>query len=81
MIGDGTVKFDSLAKIKNVHRPVFVTHRDGDGLVPFEMGKRLFGAANEPKEFVAMHGDGHSDTAPPAEVIREFDAFLKKYAP
>ncbi len=53
-------KFDSIAKIGSLTCPVLVTHSPDDDLVPFEMGRRLFAAANEPKWFVALRG-GHND--------------------
>ncbi len=55
-------KYDSLAKIKNVHAPVMVLHGDRDEIVPFDMGKELFEAANPPKRFYAVEGAGHNDT-------------------
>ncbi len=53
-------RFDSLAKIRSVHCPVLVTHSPDDEFLPYEMGKKLFEAANEPKQFVALAG-GHND--------------------
>ena len=55
-------KYDSLAKIKNIKVPILVMHGDQDKLVPFEHGRELYEAANEPKEFYTIPGAGHNDT-------------------
>ena len=39
-------KFDSLSKIGNVHAPLLVIHGTDDRVVPFELGRRLYEAAN-----------------------------------
>jgi fermentation-respiration switch protein FrsA (DUF1100 family) len=55
-------KYDSLAKIGEVKAPLLVLHGDMDDIVPFEGGKKLFEAANEPKEFYTIRDAGHNDT-------------------
>ena len=55
-------KFDSLSKISRVHVPLLQLHGDQDDLVPYELGRRLFEAANEPKEFFTIKGAHHNDT-------------------
>lgn len=57
-------RFDSLSKIRNIHRPIFISSDRNDQLVPFEMGERLFETANEPKEFFPLNGEGHGDRVP-----------------
>lgn len=52
-------RYDSLATIGRVHAPLLVIHGDQDDVVPFEMGERLFAAANEPKSLVRIPGGGH----------------------
>ena len=54
-------RFDNLAKIRRVGVPVLIMHGTQDELVPFEMGKRLFEAAGEPKRFFPVEGAGHND--------------------
>jgi fermentation-respiration switch protein FrsA (DUF1100 family) len=39
-----------------------IIHGDRDEIVPFEMGRELFEAANHPKRFYAIEGAGHNDT-------------------
>lgn len=53
-------KFDSIRKIGSLTCPVLVTHSPDDEIIPFEMGRRLFAAANEPKQFVTLRG-GHNE--------------------
>ena len=55
-------KFDSLSKISRVHVPLLQLHGDQDELVPYELGRKLFEAANEPKEFFTIAGAHHNDT-------------------
>jgi fermentation-respiration switch protein FrsA (DUF1100 family) len=54
-------RLDSLAKIKNYHGPLLQSHGDGDTIVPYKFGRRLFEAANEPKEFITFPGGDHND--------------------
>jgi fermentation-respiration switch protein FrsA (DUF1100 family) len=53
-------EFDSLEKIKHITAPKLIFHSVNDEIVPFELGKRLFDGAPEPKEFVQLQG-GHND--------------------
>lgn len=55
-------RYDSLSKIGEVTCPILVMHGDQDVVVAFDMGKELFDAANEPKQFYTIEGAGHSDT-------------------
>jgi len=55
------VRFDSAAKIAQLHRPVLIMHGTRDEVIPFELGQRLFSAANEPKEFYPIQGATHND--------------------
>lgn len=53
-------RFDNLAKIPRLRAPLLVLHSPDDEIVPFEMGRRLFAAAPEPKALVELKG-GHND--------------------
>lgn len=55
-------RMDSLAKVPAVAAPKLFLHGDRDDLVPFKLGRRLFEAAAEPKEWVTLAGAGHNDT-------------------
>ena len=54
-------RFDNLGKIAQIRTPVLILHGTQDELVPFEMGKRLFEVANEPKTLFPVEGAGHND--------------------
>ena len=45
-------QFNSLAKIGKYHGPLLQSHGTGDRLIPYAMGRQLFAAANEPKQFM-----------------------------
>lgn len=73
-------RLDSLAKLPQYHGPLLQTHGDADDVIPFQLGKKLFAAANEPKQFVPIAGGGHND--PPAtEYLLALDRFLAALPP
>jgi fermentation-respiration switch protein FrsA (DUF1100 family) len=43
--------YSATRSIKKIHKPVLIIHSTEDETVPFYMGKKLFNAANTPKEF------------------------------
>jgi len=55
-------RYDSLSKIREVRVPLLVLHGDRDDVVPYEQGRRLFEAANQPKMFYTIRGAHHNDT-------------------
>ena len=55
-------KYNTLAKMGNIHVPIMVLHGDSDKIAPFHMGRELFEAANPPKRFYGIEGAGHNDT-------------------
>ncbi len=69
-------RFDNLAKIGQLHQPVFIGHATGDNLIPFALGKKLFDAANPPKEFFSLDGADHNDGLP-GEFFSRAKAFLE----
>lgn len=52
-------RYESAKYIRDIHVPIFILHGDADEVVPVEMGRRLFAAANEPKEIKIVSGGGH----------------------
>lgn len=70
-------RYSSIKRIQSVNSPLLVLHGARDRVVPVRLGKKLFAAANEPKEFKLFPTGGHSD-------LYEFGAgeavveFLKK---
>ena len=55
-------KYDSISRIKHISAPLLILHGDRDDIVPIELGRRLFEAANQPKTFYTIAGAGHNDT-------------------
>jgi fermentation-respiration switch protein FrsA (DUF1100 family) len=54
-------KFDSISKINAVKSSLLIIHGDEDATIPIGFARRLFDAANHPKEFITINGGGHSD--------------------
>lgn len=54
-------RFDSLSKMSQIKAPVFVIQGEEDEVVPVEQGRRIFAAANEPKEAIWLPGAHHND--------------------
>jgi fermentation-respiration switch protein FrsA (DUF1100 family) len=54
-------RFESLGRIRTITEPLLVMHGDRDYTIPQRFGRRLFEAANEPKQAFWAHGLGHSD--------------------
>ena len=57
-------RLDSESKIPNYHGPLLQFHGRTDTIIPFAFGKKLFDAANEPKELVISEHHDHNDTVP-----------------
>ena len=73
-------RFDSISKIGQCTRPVFIAHGDCDGLIPCSHGEKLFAAANEPKQFLYMPGCDHNDKLS-ADFLPSLRQFLATHAP
>jgi fermentation-respiration switch protein FrsA (DUF1100 family) len=54
-------RYESIQRIRDVHAPLFILHGEADNIVPVEMGRELYEAANEPKEIKTLPGAGHAD--------------------
>jgi fermentation-respiration switch protein FrsA (DUF1100 family) len=73
-------RFDALSKITEYHGPLLMCHGEADTIIPFELGQRLFHAANEPKRFVQLAGHDHNDPLPRTwyQAIDQFIAELER---
>lgn len=49
--------YDSLAKVKAIQAPALFIHGSQDQVVPLKLARKLFQAANNPKEFLELPGD------------------------
>ena len=54
-------RFDSLARIGDIDEPVLIMHGDADSVIPQSQARRLYEAANEPKQAFWPSGVGHND--------------------
>jgi len=76
-------RFESARKIEQTAAPLLFFHGDRDEVVPYDLGRRLFDAAPDPKHFHTLPGAGHNDTVGvggPAYVER-IRRFLDSVAP
>ena len=53
-------RFESLSRIGAVTEPLLIMHGEADDVVPQALGRRLFEAANEPKEGFWPKMAGHN---------------------
>ncbi|MCK5580730.1 MAG: alpha/beta hydrolase [Candidatus Omnitrophica bacterium] len=74
------IKLDSVSKIKDIEAPKLFIHSIDDEMIPFALGRRLYFAASDPKDFLEING-GHNDNVAVSQ--RAFTggvkAFLRKY--
>ncbi|MFH0953430.1 MAG: alpha/beta hydrolase [Verrucomicrobiota bacterium] len=54
-------KYDSLSKVGSVRIPKVFAHSRDDEMIPYELGRKLYEAAAEPKQFCELEGL-HNDT-------------------
>lgn len=60
------LKHSTLDEIAKSTCPVLVVHSRDDEIIPFHHGEAIYGAANEPKQFLEIrggHNDGHAMSA------------------
>jgi hypothetical protein len=55
-------RFENDGKIAQLRAPLLFFHGDRDDIVAFDLGRSLFEAAPEPKQFETIRGAGHNDT-------------------
>ena len=56
-----SVKLDNVGRVGDVTMPILVIHGVRDTVIPFDMGKKVFDAAPEPKTFLPIANGDHSD--------------------
>jgi fermentation-respiration switch protein FrsA (DUF1100 family) len=56
-------RFDSISRIGSIHLPKLILHGDADTMAPPLMARRLYDAANDPKQLALIPGGGHEDSA------------------
>lgn len=68
--------------VKDAKCPVLVIHSPDDAIVPYALGKKVFEAAPEPKEFLEIrgsHNDGWAESG--EDYLEGLDAFISKHLP
>jgi fermentation-respiration switch protein FrsA (DUF1100 family) len=55
------VEFDLAPKIAKFQMPVLIIHGEHDSIVPVALGRQVFDAAPEPKQWYMVPGAGHND--------------------
>ena len=54
-------RFASVEKIRKIQAPLLMIHGSADTTIPITLGKKLFDAANAPKQWLVIEGGAHSD--------------------
>ena len=52
--------YSNIGNIKSIHCPVLIVHSPDDEIIPYDLGRKLYDAANQPKQFLQIHG-GHNE--------------------
>ncbi len=68
-------RLDCLAKIGGYRGPLLQSHAERDTIVPIQLGRRLFEAAHEPKQFLVIPKRDHNDSLP-LDYYHALTAFL-----
>ena len=71
-------RYPSIERIASVHVPVLVIAGDRDDIVPEQLSRRLYDAAQEPKQYVLVPGVGHNDQelSDGRQMLDEIEGFL-----
>jgi len=70
-------KLDSETRIKAYTGPLFQSHGNRDGVIPFELGEKLFQSANEPRTFFTVRDAGHNNWLTP-EYLEALSKFISE---
>ena len=57
-----TQRFESVAKVAKINSPLLVVHGDNDNLIASALGRKLYDAAQGPKQFLLVQGGSHFST-------------------
>ncbi len=55
-------KLDAIGKVPHLKLPKLFLHGTRDEIVPYDLGRKLFEQAGDPKTFYSIEGAGHNDT-------------------
>ncbi|MFN3626057.1 MAG: alpha/beta hydrolase [Hyphomicrobium sp.] len=74
-------RYETMRYLPRVRAPLLVLHGEADRVIPVDMGKAVYAAANAPKEIVTFPRAGHSDHhvyGSYDELFRWIDALTKE---
>lgn len=72
-------RFDSVKKIRNISAPKLIIHSINDEIVPYNLGRKLYENALEPKEFLQIHGGHNTAFFDSQDILKEkIGDFLNK---
>ncbi len=54
------IRYPVIDYVREIRCPILIAHSPEDDIIPYAMGRRLYEAAGEPKEFLEMRG-GHNE--------------------
>ena len=74
-------RFDSISRIGEVRAPLFMVHGERDRIVPVRLGRKLFAAANDPKEAVYLPDAGHDDLPAHGSARLAIDFLERRFPP
>jgi len=71
-------RFPTADYVNRARVPVLQMHGERDGVIPFELGRELYGRIEGSKQFVVIAGGDHNDAAPadPAAYWSAIDRFV-----
>jgi fermentation-respiration switch protein FrsA (DUF1100 family) len=75
-----TNQFDNESRVADIDAPKLFIHSREDRIVPFELGRRVYEAAMEPKQFLEIQG-GHNDgfLVSSDTYLETIDSFLEEH--
>lgn len=76
------IKYPTVDRMPDIHCPVLVVHSSEDDIVPYEQGRKLYAAANEPRYFLEIQGDHNQGFLQSGNAyMNGLRKFLDKYMP
>jgi hypothetical protein len=75
-------RYDCAGKIGRIGCPLLMVHGERDDIIPAALGRRLFEAAPEPREWHLIEDAGHNDMpwSRPREYLEKVAGFLERHA-
>lgn len=65
-------RYESIKLISTIHAPLLIIHGEQDKIIPIQFGKKLFSAANEPKQSVFLPRARHNQMPDFSNAVIEF---------